>query len=145
MTLFHPDGRAIVVHPMLWRRALELARANGWRPAGTLAPPLRWDAEDAPWQGAYDPPVGQQVSRADARALADALAHAASAEPALKPSLYEIAAFCRQAGFLLCPAPEAQDSLICLAAHVGLGQPAPARQNATPTRAAMQSRESEPR
>lgn len=137
MTLFHPDGRAIVVNPLLWRQALELARAHGWRPAGTLAPPVRWDGtRGGPWQGDYDPPAGQEVSRADARSLAEALARAASADPGLKPSLDEIAAFCRRAGFLLCPAPQAQDSLISLAAHVGLGQPARARHGATPSTAA---------
>lgn len=130
MTLFHPDGRAIVVNPLLWKHALELARAHDWRPAGTLAPPVRWNGGDAPWQGHYDPPAGQEVSRADARALADALARAASTDPSLKPALDEIAAFCRRAGFLICPAPEAQDSLLSLAAHVGLGQPVCARPDA---------------
>lgn len=130
MTLLHPDGRAMVVNPVLWKRALDLARAHGWRPAGTLAPPIRWDGSDNRWDGAYEPPLGQEVSRADARALADALGRAAGTDPSLAEKLREIAAFCRRAGFLVCAAPEAQDSLINLAAGVGLGQPVQVRENA---------------
>lgn len=130
MTLFHPDGRAIVVNPLLWKQALELARTHGWRPAGTLAPPVRWHGPGTAWQGGYDPPAGQEVSRTDARALAEALDRAAAAAPDLFEPLAGLAAFCRRAGFLICPAPEAQDSLLSLAAHVGLGQPASARLDA---------------
>lgn len=131
MTLIHPDGSAIVVNPVLWSRILGLARAHGWRPAGTLAPPIRWDGSDNHWDGAYEPPLGQEVSRSDARALADALGRAAASEPSMAENLRELAAFCRRAGFLVCAAPEAQDSLIQLAAGVGLGQPIQVQTKAT--------------
>ncbi len=136
MTLFHPDGGAIVLNPFLWRKALELARAHGWQPAGTLAPPIRWDGSGIRWNGEYDPPAGQEVTRSDARALAEALSRAVTSNADLSGALKELIAFCRQAGFLLCPAPEALDSLLCLAEGVGLGQPVHTRAANAPRSAA---------
>lgn len=122
MTLIHPDGRAMAVHPIFWKRALQRAAAHGWRPAGTLPPPIRWDGTEPPWHGQYEPAAGQEVSRADARALGEALGRAA-AEDESGALFLELEQFCREGGFLLCPAPEAADSLIALAAHVGFRQP----------------------
>lgn len=131
MTLIHPDGRAMAVHPLLWRRALQRAAAHGWRPAGTLPPPIRWDGAEPAWHGQYEPAAGQEVSRADARALGEALGRAA-AEDESGDLLRELEHFCRAGGFLLCPAPEAMDSLIALAAHVRFGQPVQTRQSPAP-------------
>lgn len=123
LTLLQPDGHAMALDPIAWKQALELARAHGWKPAGTLPPPLPWTGPVSSWHGQYDPPAGQEVTRADARAFATALQQAAASRP-LPESISSLARFALQAGFLLIAAPEALDSLISLAHHVGLRQPA---------------------
>lgn len=121
MVLLRPNGQGMVIDPIFWRRALVLARSHGWRPAGTLPPPEPWDAATPAWQGRYEPAAGQEVSRPDARSLADSLERAAAEGG--HADLGELVAFCRASGFLLCPAPNAIDSLLALAHHVGLRQP----------------------
>lgn len=65
-----------------WSKALNLAVAYGWTPAGTLTPPHWQDPgfmEDAGWKvipewdGGYNTNDGQLVTAEDAKALADAL------------------------------------------------------------------------
>lgn len=121
MVLLRPNGQGMVIDPIFWRRALVLARSHGWRPAGTLPPPMLWHAAASAWQGQYEPAAGQEVSRPDARCLADSLERAAA--EGSQADLGELAAFCRASGFLLCPAGDAVDSLLALAHHVGLRQP----------------------
>ncbi len=57
-----------------WAKALELARAFGWRAPGTQPPP-RFDPYEleADWNGTYLTNDGQVVSAEDARSLAAAL------------------------------------------------------------------------
>ncbi|MGB9610328.1 MAG: hypothetical protein ACPL7M_05090 [Bryobacteraceae bacterium] len=121
MLLLRPNGEGLVIDPAVWRRALALAHAHGWRPAGTLPPPIHWDATAPAWHGQYEPAAGQEVSRPDARSLADSLERAAAAEGAA--GVLPLAAFCRVSGFLLCPAPNATDSLLALVHHIGVRQP----------------------
>jgi hypothetical protein len=45
----------------------------GWKPGGTLRPPVNFDGPDREWSGEYDPPEGQTVTRSDSAALAAAL------------------------------------------------------------------------
>jgi hypothetical protein len=59
-----------------WARLLDLAVAHGWEPAGTEAYPDWWDQyhdEPRPWDGSYSYGVGQWITPADGRALADAI------------------------------------------------------------------------
>jgi len=77
--------------PGRWQSALALARLHGWMPAGTCPPDLKWledagvlagldwgddgpwDGDPSTWDGRYFPPVGQEVTVADARAMGHAL------------------------------------------------------------------------
>src|SRR6266545_6571402 len=62
-----------------WRRRLTLATLYGWTPAGTQAPDddsLLGMHGTPDWDGRYFPGVGQHVTEADARALAEALERA---------------------------------------------------------------------
>lgn len=125
MILYHPNGKALVLNPAVWRTALELAESTGWRPDGTLPPPLDLERPPAPWQGAYEPALGQQVTRPDAAALAAALEHALGKDPRARPELRPLAEFCRCGGFLICSSPGISDSLANLAAHVGTSTEVP--------------------
>jgi hypothetical protein len=53
-----------------WTLLLSLVNAFGWRPEGTRAPE---DVAPNEWQGVYAPGDGQELTRDDALALADAL------------------------------------------------------------------------
>jgi hypothetical protein len=61
-----------------WKRALELARAYGWKPVGTDPPDIR-DQDDDPacdwtgWSGTYTECEYQHVRAEDAANIADAL------------------------------------------------------------------------
>ena len=58
-----------------WRLLLSLARANGWRPLGTLAPSHEFAdvTMTTNWDGRYGPADGQEMTKEDAVDLAEAL------------------------------------------------------------------------
>ncbi len=114
MILYHPTGAAFPLTPDLWRSALTLAHQHGWQPAGTLPPAASLEHGPDAWPAAYEPASGQQVTRPDARALASALERALAALP--DPAL-QLARFCREGGFLVCPSPGVVDGLLNLARH----------------------------
>ena len=58
-----------------WDLALAIARHYGWEPAG-IPKPEWWDETDGPWEDEYWINAGQQVTSADACALAGALERA---------------------------------------------------------------------
>lgn len=125
MILYHPNGEALVLNPAVWRAALELAETAGWRPDGTLPPPLDLEQPPVVWRGAYEPALGQQVTRSDAAALAAALHRALATRPHAGRELRLLAEFCRCGGFLTCSSPGISDSLASLAVHVGTSTEVP--------------------
>lgn len=125
MILYHTSGEALALSPGLWRRALERAREVGWRPASPLPPPVALDGAPSGWDGGYETAAGQQVSRPDAVSLGLALEQSLADRPDPASALHELAAFCKAGGFLVCPSPGITDSLISLAAHLGMGAVAP--------------------
>lgn len=125
MILYHPNGKALVLNPAVWRTALDLAESAGWRPDGTLPPPSDLERPPVLWHGAYEPALGQQVTRPDAAALAAALQQALEMEPHRRRELGSLAEFCRCGGFLICSSPGISDSLANLAEHVGTSAQVP--------------------
>ncbi len=126
MILYHTNGEAFALSPGLWRRALERARALGWSPAAPLPPPVSLDGTATAWDGSYESPLGQQVSRPDAHALGLALERSLAERPEPVPALQDLARFCKFGGFLVCPSPGITDSLTLLAEHLGVGATAAA-------------------
>jgi hypothetical protein len=97
MILLNPLGRCFKLSAADWHLALAAARENGWKPTGTLAPPVALSSgKPQRWQGDYQTPAGQEISRPDARCLARALARA---DPRIFLNLIR---FFRQNGALLC-------------------------------------------
>jgi len=93
-----------------WEEVLANANAYGWKAAGTLPPPARFDLdvsrpETVTWDGNYTRPLGQTVSPDDAAALAAAVERALTftAEWKVNPGSRQraFASFCRQRGFLV--------------------------------------------
>ncbi len=67
-------GRTLEISAPLWRLCLGLAAEHGWRPQGTLPPPVRWDGQRNPAEGrSYLSACGQKVHASDAAAFAQAL------------------------------------------------------------------------
>lgn len=118
MILYHATGAAFIIDSSRWGQALDLARRHGWRPAGTLPPPADFEKEPAqPWPAAYDTPLGQEVTRADAACLAQSLARALPAvpDPALRAACEGLALFGSRGGFIVCSSPEDAGGLLELA------------------------------
>jgi len=133
--LYHTSGEAFALSPGLWRRALERARAFGWRPVAPLPPPVPLDGTPSMWDGGYESPAGQQVSRPDALALGLALERSLAERPEPASALQDLARFCEAGGFLVCPSPGITDSLASLADHLGVGAAAaPLRGQAQPVK-----------
>lgn len=65
------NGAALNVTNAAWRFVLEFSRRQGWNPLGTSKPDWFGDAE--PWDGGYDPAMGQDISPEDAAAFGEAL------------------------------------------------------------------------
>jgi hypothetical protein len=125
--LYHTSGEAFALSPGLWRRALERARAFGWRPVAPLPPPVSLDGTPSMWDGGYESPTGQQVSRPDAMALGLALERSLAGRPEPASALQDLARFC--------PSPGITDSLASLADHLGVGAAAaPLRGQAQPVK-----------
>lgn len=55
-----------------WEKVLNLAQMYGWQPTGTIEPP-DWQPDEMMWEGRYDYYGGEEVTTADAVALATAL------------------------------------------------------------------------
>ncbi len=91
MILYHPNGETLSLRPAVWRRALALAASAGWRPAGTLPPPSDLERPPGLWHGAYEPALGQEVTRCDAAALAAALCQALELDPHARQDLASLA------------------------------------------------------
>lgn len=111
IVLYNVFGKTFEIEPDAWGKILSLAREHGWQPAGTMPPPARLDLRQEccparPWEGAYAPAEGQEVSREDALSLAEALEIAGLSRrisPLGKDRLMpRLAAFCRRGGFLIC-------------------------------------------
>ena len=74
----HGRGGQLELPAANWKRALDLARAYGWKPEGTDPPDIR-DQDDDPacdwsgWSGTYTECEYQHVRAEDAANLADAL------------------------------------------------------------------------
>jgi hypothetical protein len=145
--LYHPNGKALVLSAAAWRRALKAGQSAGWRPAGTLPPPADFDRPPALWEGAYEPALGQQVSRPDARALAAALDRALESDRHLGHELRLLAEFCASGGFLVCASPGIADSLSSLVEQAGtaVSVPAVAPPNLPPQRPPSRAADTVPR
>ena len=101
MVLYGVAGRALPISSSEWIGALSTALRFGWKPAGTLPPPIAMETGFvAQWDGSYEKPLGQAVARQDAAALATSLAAAAinQAGAAFEPLI----ALCRRSGFVVC-------------------------------------------
>lgn len=132
MILYHPNGKALVLSAAAWRRALKAGESAGWRPAGTLPPPTDLDRPPALWEGEYEPALGQQVSRPDAKALAAALDRALESDRHLGHELRLLAEFCASGGFLICASPGIADGLSNLVEQVGTVASVPSAAPALP-------------
>jgi len=93
-----------------WKEVLAKASMYGWKAAGTLPPPRRFDldssaSETLTWDGNYSRPVGQTVLPEDASALAAAVERALTLGARWKlnhtSALHALTSFCQQRGFLV--------------------------------------------
>src|SRR4051794_29746287 len=69
-------GACVAIAPKDWLQLLSRARQYGWIPTGTVRPPARFDfgpVESDSWDGNYEFPEGQVVTRRDAEHLRFAL------------------------------------------------------------------------
>src|ERR1019366_7435104 len=104
--LVDTSGRLLEITTELWATSLNLAMANGGKPAGTTAPPRRWTPEGtvaglSPWDGRYAEALGQCVTASDAGRFAQALARGVEREG--NEQLARLAGFGNAGGFLVCP------------------------------------------
>lgn len=76
LDLTSESGAEIRFGGTAWMLYLNLAKAYGWVPRGTLPPP---DLRGRPWGGEYDSSDGQIVTKEDAGALGAALERALAA------------------------------------------------------------------
>jgi hypothetical protein len=83
-------GRDFRLNVSGWGAALRTAKANGWKPAGTVLD------EEPGWDGDYYTNDGQYVTAEDALAMAQALD--AATDPEWVQTLREFAAFLRESG-----------------------------------------------
>ena len=126
MELINVLGMRCSLPSETWAAALELAQANGWKPALTL-PPATLLEEGSPeaWDGAYYPACGQEVVRTDAAAVSRSLADAAAvATPEMRENLLRLAGFSARAGFLICPSESNQQAgILNLLKATGMASP----------------------
>jgi hypothetical protein len=105
VALFDAGGHFLQLPAKRWARALGIAMAHGWRPAGAAPPPRQWGL-NAPqpqghWEGRYEEPLGQCVTATDAQQFAQALGRAMEREGNAK--LAQLAGFANAGSFLVCP------------------------------------------
>jgi hypothetical protein len=106
IALFDTRGGLLEITAGLWVTALNLAMANGWKPAGTTASARRWTPEVAvvgrsPREGRYAEALGQCVTAGDAGRFAQALARGVERE--VNAQLARLALFASAGSFLVCP------------------------------------------
>ncbi len=97
--LYHPDGESLQLSDGEWNQLLENAKAGGWKPAGTLPPPIDLEHARDRWSGSYNPVIGQTVTRNDAKALADSLTNFG---PVIDQTILRAAQFAAASGFIVC-------------------------------------------
>jgi hypothetical protein len=126
MELINIFGERLSIDAKLWKTVLNVAQAHGWRPQrpGPAAMDLAGSRSELAVD--YFAPVGQEVTRADAAALADSLRSAAASELKLQSNLEAIAAYSSRSGFLLCAdPPNTSTDLLNLLQATSLGRPDP--------------------
>src|SRR4051812_45270129 len=107
LVLYNRDAEPFHLSNQAWRDLLKWARELGWRPAGTLKPPIRLDqprpAEEQKWSGDYENACGQVVTRADANALIAVIEERQShLQEVLTLDLFKFIVFAGKGGFLIC-------------------------------------------
>ena len=96
--LYQVSGACFPLLEDEWTEVLAAARAAGWVPKRTSAPPVNGKGGQVPpWDGSYEPARGQEVTRADAASLAAALARTGGG--GWRSALAEFAA---RGGFIVC-------------------------------------------
>jgi hypothetical protein len=118
IALFDVSGRMLRVGAGAWETALNAARANGWKPAGTGAPPRAlMGARETAWDGRYVEPMGQYTGAADAARFAQALAKAV-VRGGGDQGMAELASFAARGSFIICAQ---EDSLEALGRSISHG------------------------
>ena len=108
MVILHNHaGQFVRVELQMWMQLIERAGEHGWRPSGTVRPPVSLDCGHG---GEWDPlcylPSGQAVAGRDAQNMAEALARAGH-----HGGLVEFLAACRRGGFLICASEDRRESV----------------------------------
>ena len=107
-------GQSFALPQNDWQQVLAEAQRNGWRPAGTHAPPRPLGSRNTPltWSGSYGQPCGQTILPHDVEQISQALA-------AVSESKAEIAAIrsfleeCGRGGLLICDAASPEVRMNC--------------------------------
>jgi hypothetical protein len=105
LIFYNQAGEPFFITEGEWDALFRAAVGAGWRPAGTLRPPIAFDlaevgtGSEEPWNRGYVKAQGQTVQRSDARSLAAAL----RAVEITTPSASLLADYCERGGFLMCP------------------------------------------
>ena len=114
LALYNQSGECFRLAASDWRDLLLTARQYGWKPAGTIAPPIQWDldrpATQERWNREYDAPKGQAVTRRDTAALAAALKKA-PADRAKFSGRSNFLSFCDKGSFIICTATEVSSTM----------------------------------
>jgi hypothetical protein len=79
--VFGCDGEETFFSNVGWAFILEFAKAYGWEPSGSVAPPNHRE-----WDRSYDPPQGQTITSADAEELSAAICRGLDAPDRLHTS-----------------------------------------------------------
>jgi len=97
ISLYNPSGQSLLIDSLTWSSALAVAERYGWRPIGTLAPPISFSGfeEEEEWAGGYAVAAGQLVLREDARRFGEALNRSRFLQYS------SLSDFCRSAGFVI--------------------------------------------
>src|SRR5947207_1148575 len=105
-------GEPVDISNVGWSCTLDFAKRNGWLPSGT-AEPADYDEED-PWDGCYDPAMGQMISNADAVALGEAIKRGLASDrrdELLRQGADSLTAEMRQAGYTAEPVQVTEKSI----------------------------------
>ncbi len=107
------NGAGLNVTNVAWRFVVEFGRQCGWNPTGTSKPDWYSDAE--PWDGTYDPAMGQFVSDVDAASLSQAVTrglNGAQIRDVLSKVIESLNAHAANVGYKNGPAASASDKTI---------------------------------
>jgi hypothetical protein len=106
--LYNCFGACLVIRSEDWVELRRLACEHGWRPAGTSKPAISLDIDrtqscNENWNGNYDDPCGQIVTRNDARALSEALGELLLRGPSerLATPLLQVRSLAESGGFII--------------------------------------------